>query len=79
MGYKFWIQRALKVFTGVLVLLFVVQLLKQHSFEDAITFSFVWSFLTTSVFIGSRLYQLSKGVECVLCNDTPTKNETIPK
>ena len=38
MGYKFWIIRALKVFIGVLILLFIVQLLKQHTIEDSIIF-----------------------------------------
>jgi len=75
MGYKFWFKRALKIFTGVLVILFIVQLLKQHSLEDAIIFSVVWSFITTFVFISSRLYQSRKGVECTLCNDIPTKSK----
>jgi hypothetical protein len=75
MGYKFWIIRAIKVFTGVLILLFSVQLLKQHSVENAIMFAITWSFLTTSVFIGHRFYQSRKGIKCVLCNDTPSARE----
>lgn len=70
MGYKFWIIRALKVFTGVLIVLFIVQLLKQHSIEDSIFFAVIWSFLATSVFISTRIYKSRKGAECVLCNDT---------
>jgi len=75
MGYKFWITRALKVFIGVLILLFIVQLLKQHSIQDSILFAVTWSFLTTLVFIGSRIYQSRKGVECALCNDTPNSGD----
>jgi uncharacterized membrane protein (UPF0136 family) len=80
MGYKFWIVRALKVFGVVLVLLFVVQLLKQHSIEDSVLFAVTWSFLTTLVFIGSRLYQSRKGIECAICNDiTDPDNKTPSK
>ena len=75
MGYKFWIVRALKIFTGVSIVLLVVQLLKQHSIEDSIIFAVIWSFLTTLVFIVSRVYQSSKGVECALCNDTVSSKE----
>jgi len=70
MGYKFWIIRSLKVFIGISVLLFIVELLKQHSIEESIIFAVTWSFLATMVFIGSRVYQSRKGVECALCNDT---------
>jgi len=76
MGFKFWIIRALKVFFGVSVTLFIVQLLKQHAIEDAILFTVSWSLLTTSIFIFSRIYQSGKGVECTLCNDIPdSKNK----
>ena len=71
MGYKFWFIRSLKVFIGLLVLLFIVQLFKQNSIEDSILFAITWSFLSTVVFIGARIYQSRKGVECALCNDTP--------
>jgi hypothetical protein len=71
MGFKFWLTRYLKVFFGVAVLLFIVQMLKQHSLQESIIFSVIWPFITTSIFIGSRVYQSRKGVECALCNDTP--------
>ena len=70
MGCKFWIIRALKVFIGVLILLLIVQLLKQNSINDSIVFACSWSFLATLVFISTRFYQSRKGIECTLCNDT---------
>ena len=79
MGYKFWIVRAIKVFIGMLVLLFIVQLLKQEPIEDSIIFAVIWSFLTTSVFIGSRVYQSRKGIECALCNDIPDSGDITSK
>jgi hypothetical protein len=75
MGYRFWIIRTLTFFSAVAMLLFIVQLLKQHSIEDAILFAVTWSFLTTAVFIASRIYQSRRGVACDLCNDTPNKKE----
>jgi hypothetical protein len=78
MSYKFWTIITLKVFVFVLVLLFIVQLLKQHSIEDSVLFAVTWSFLTTLVFIGSRLYQSRKGIECAICNDIPdSDNKTL--
>jgi len=75
MGFKFWFVRALKVFLGVAVLLFIVELLKEHSVQESLIFALTWSFITTAIFIGSRLYQSRKGVECALCNDIPNKSD----
>jgi hypothetical protein len=71
MGYKFWIIRALKVFTIVFVLLFIPELLKPQSIEDSVLFALTWSCLATWVFIGSWLYQSRKAMEIALCNDIP--------
>jgi len=75
MGFKFWFVRAIKVFIGVAVLLFIVEILKQHSVQESLIFAFTWSFITTAIFIGSRLYQSQKGVECTLCNDIPENSD----
>ena len=75
MGYKFWIIRALNVFIGMLIILFIVELLKQNSIGDAIVSPFTWSFLATLVFISTRYYQSRKGAECALCNDTVSSKE----
>lgn len=74
MGFKFWFVRALKVFFGVAALLFIVELLKQHSIQESLIFALTWSFITTAIFIGSRLYQSRKGIECGLCKDIPDKS-----
>ena len=75
MGYKFWVITELKVYICVLITLFIIELFKQHSIEKAIIFAATWSFITTSLFIGTRIYQSRKGLECVLCNDTPDFKE----
>lgn len=75
MGIKFWLVRALKIFIVVTVLLFMVELLKQHSVQDALIFACTWSLITTVVFIGSRLYQSNKGVACAICNDIPDNSD----
>jgi hypothetical protein len=73
MSFKFWFIRAIKVFSGALIILFIVGQLKGHSLQDSILFALLWAFLSTSVFIGSRIYQSRKGVACALCNDIPDK------
>jgi len=75
MGYIFWIKRALKIFTSVLIILFIVELFKQHTIEDSIIFATTWSFLTTMVFISTRLYNSRKGIQCLLCKDTPSSKD----
>ena len=71
MGIKFWIIRAIKVFTGVLLALFVVELIKGHAVQDSILFALTWSDKSTSKFITTRVYYSHKGEACTLCNDTP--------
>ncbi len=78
MGIKFWFIRAVKVFLAVTALLFVIELFKQHSVQEAILFAVTWSLVSTAIFIGSRLYQSRKGIECELCNDIP-KSESKQK
>jgi hypothetical protein len=80
MGYKFWVVRAFIVFNIVFVLLFIPELLKQHSIEDSVLFAAMWSFLGTLAFIGSWSYQPRKGMEFALCNDiTDTDDKTTNK
>ncbi len=75
MGFKFWVIRAIKVFVSVVILLFIVEQLKGHSVQYSILFSILWAFLSTSAFIGSRIYQSRKGVVCELCNDIPEQED----
>ena len=53
MGYKFWTLRALSVFFCGFIALFIVQLLKQHSFEDFVLFmeGTTWSTYVNGTFI----------------------------
>ena len=75
MGLNFWFLRFIKVFTGVFVLLFVIHLIKGNKALESFYFAAVWAFLSTSVFVGSRIYQSRKGIACELCNDIPNENE----
>lgn len=75
MGFKFWFVRMLKVYIGVATLLFIAELFKQKSLQQALIFACTWSLITTAIFISSRLYQSRKGVECTLCNDIPNKSK----
>jgi len=71
MGFEFWFVRAVKVYLGVAVLLFIIRLLKDNSILESFTFAILWAFVSTVIFIGSRVYHSRKGVKCALCNDTP--------
>ncbi|WP_235282251.1 hypothetical protein [Thalassotalea sp. ND16A] len=60
---------------AITAVLFIVELLKQHSVQQSLMFAVTWAFITTAIFVGSRLYQPRKGIECALCNDTPETND----
>jgi hypothetical protein len=75
MGKKFWVLRFFKVYVGVFILLFVIHLIKGNEILESFYFAIIWAFLSTSVFVGSRVYQSKKGIACELCNDIPKKNE----
>jgi len=75
MGLKFWVLRFIKVFAGILILLFTIHLIKGNEVLESFYFAVMWAFLSTSVFVGSRIYQSRKGIPCELCNDIPNKNE----
>ena len=75
MGLKFWVLRFIKVFTGILMVLFAIHFLKGNDVLESFYFAAIWAFLSTSVFVGSRLYQSKKGIACELCNDIPTIDE----
>jgi len=55
----------------VTIFLFIVELLKQHSVQESILFAGIWAVVSTTLFIGLRMYQAHKGVECALCHDIP--------
>jgi len=74
LGFTFWLKRALKTYPIVFVLLLVIELIKQQTIGSAVLFAATWSGVTTAVFIGSRLYQSRKGIDCALCDDIPSSN-----
>ena len=75
MGYKSLLDRAVKVFISVMIVLIVVELLKGHGLLDAVMFSVLWSFISTSIFVGVSSYQSQKGKGCMLCDDVTKRNE----
>ena len=67
----FWIRRALIVFAIVLASLTVVELLKGHELLAGVQFALTWSAISTIIFVGTRMYYVSRGRNCPLCNDLP--------
>jgi hypothetical protein len=71
MGTKFWVRRFLTVFALAFLIIAVAQLLKGHAPAYAGTQAALWSFIATSVFTTSRIYQSRRKQHCALCRDTP--------
>ncbi len=74
MGIKFWLKRTATVFLCVLVILVIVELLKGHTLFESVIFALLWSTISTTIFIATRLYYSRKGVACDLCNDNADKS-----
>ena len=71
MRFKFWLKRFLQVFLVAFAILTASEMLKHHGLGNALQFAALWAFLSTSIFIGVRIYYTSKGKNCPMCNDLP--------
>ena len=67
----FWTRRGLSVFSLVFALLLAVELLKGHELPAGVRFGLIWSAIATAVFLGTRIFYVSRGKNCPLCNDLP--------
>ena len=74
MRIGFWIRRSLLVFSVVFVVLVAVELLKGHGLEAGAQFALLWSAIATATFIGTRIFYVSRGKNCPLCNDLPQRS-----
>ncbi len=68
---NFWTRRALTVFAIMLASLTVVELLKGHELLVGVQFALTWAAISTIIFMGTRMYYVSRGRNCPLCNDLP--------
>ncbi len=50
-------------------ILVIAELLKGHGLRAALIFSVIWSAISTSVYVVTRIYYFRKGVACPACND----------
>ena len=71
MRIGFWVKRTSLVFSVVFVVLVAVELLKGHGLEAGLLFALLWSVISTAVFIGTRIFYVSRGKNCPMCNDLP--------
>jgi len=67
----FWIKRFLTIFTGAFILLFAVGIARGRPMRQVLFDSVVWSGIAAALFVATRLYHLSKGRKCELCQDAP--------
>ena len=56
MGPVFWLRRFLLVFVGAAVVIAAAQLVQGHALADSIAHGLLWALLSTSVFIGARIF-----------------------
>jgi len=70
----FWIKRGLTVYFLMFAFLVAVELLKGHGLIDAAQFGLVWSAIATVVSLGTRIFYVSQGKNCPLCNDLPKES-----
>ena len=66
----FWVKRFLTVCGATTIFLLAVYVWRGMALEEAISSAFMWAILSTSIFIGARYYNASKGKACALCRDT---------
>lgn len=71
MGAVFWIKRFLIVLAGAFALIFLVQLLKGHDLDYALSEAAIWSLVSATIFTGARFRQSRQGKHCAICKDTP--------
>ena len=71
MAMFFWIRRFLIVLAVTFAIIFGAQLLKEHTLEYSLAHAGSRAVIATSIFIGGRYYNASKGRHCALCKDTP--------
>lgn len=64
-----WIKHAIVAFTVAFAILLIAALLRDRPLQRAVKESVLWAAVSTSVFIGSRMYGASKGRPCALCGD----------
>lgn len=67
----FWIKRFATIFVAGFAILFAVGLLKGRPVSQVVVESLIWSAIAAALFIATRLYHLSKGRRCELCQDSP--------
>jgi len=67
----FWIRRFTLAMTAFFAILFAVYLAKGQAPRPAALDALFWSALSSALFVGARMYHLSKGRACAVCNDGP--------
>jgi hypothetical protein len=67
---EFWVKRYLWVTGIAFMILMAAALLRGRAFDVALTESFVWALVSSTIFCGARYYQARQGRPCALCRDT---------
>lgn len=65
----FWVKRFFLIAIPAFVLLSAVYLARGRATPVALRDATLWAAISASIFVGARVYHLSRGWECALCND----------
>jgi hypothetical protein len=71
MRIGFWTLRFCLAASIGFVLLGAVYLARGRPPRQALTEALIWGCISAAVFITARIYHLSRGRACALCNDSP--------
>jgi hypothetical protein len=71
MPIKKWILQYVAMLIVLSIGLAFVQYTKGRDLEYSVQFGMLWSFLATTMFLGTRIYYYRKNIYCAVCNDLP--------
>jgi hypothetical protein len=66
-----WAKRFAFVYVGAFLILSLAGLLRSRGLEQSLAHAAIWSPISASIFIATRLYWSRKGRHCALCCDKP--------
>jgi len=80
MPIKKWAFQYIAMITILFLLLSSIQYLKNMDLEYSLGFGALWAFISTTLFLGTRIHNYRKNIYCALCDDlSPEKNHDNKK
>ncbi len=71
MPIRKWIVQYAAMLSVLALVLSWVQYAKGRDVEYSVAFGLFWAFLSSTIFLGTRIYYYRKNIPCAVCNDLP--------